>query len=152
MLREVEHDLWLWSTKLDSWACWLFHFLSCVCKKGSEVLLQERSILSREVWCCRTNLELFSRVVHIATVFVIVLCVTPDERHLFLESVPGLEVGSATRWRTTMLASSTLRNAFQRYWMPDDFVVVLQFPRRQVAEWRVDFKTTVGTLALMVGH
>lgn len=73
-----------------------------------------------------TNLEIDSKVVHVAAILVVLLCIAPDEAHFLLERVPGLEVGDIG-WRcAAMDTSCTLSYAFQRYWVPYDFVVVLE--------------------------
>ena len=61
----------------------------------------------------KTYLELLSRVVHVAAVFVVLLSIPPDERHLILEGIPGLEVCQLRGRRATVLAPATLCHALK---------------------------------------
>ena len=70
-------------------------------------------------------LQLGSQRIHVATIFVILLRITPDEAHLFCELIPVLEIAGTRRWRTTVLSTCALLYALQTNWMSDELVIVL---------------------------
>ena len=108
------------------------------------------STLSRTIVRNReaTNLELRSKIEHVATILVVRLRIAPDEAHFLLKRIPGLEIGDISGWCAAVNAFRAFRYALQRYWMPDDLVIVLQPACWEIAEWRIDFEAILRQLAL----
>lgn len=90
-----------------------------------------------------TDLEFVGQLIHVATIFVIISSIPPNEAHLVCKSIPSLEVRDIGRRRTTVLTASSFRHTFQTNAMLDDLVVVLEFARRQVSEREIYLKTPV---------
>ena len=111
------------------------------------------STLSRTIVRNReaTNLELRSKIEHVTTILVVRLRIAPDEAHFLLKRIPGLEIGDISGWCAAVNAFRAFRYAFQRYWMPDDLVIVLQPACWKIAERRINFETVLRQLAIN-GH
>ena len=73
-----------------------------------------------------TDLEFDGKIVHITAILVVILRIAPDEAHFLLKRIPSLEVGDISRRCAAMDSSGALSYAFQRHWMPYEFVVVLE--------------------------
>jgi hypothetical protein len=78
---------------------------------------------------------LTSKLVHLAAVFVVVLCIAPDEADLFFERIPGFEVGDSSMFVASMLAVDALAYLFERDGILDVSVVIFELSRRQIREW-----------------
>lgn len=67
-----------------------------------------------------------SKFVHLATVFVVVLCVAPNETDFLFERIPGFEVGDSSVFVASVLAVDTLAHLLERDRIFDVSVVILE--------------------------
>lgn len=91
-------------------------------------------------------LKLASELVNSAPILIVVTRIAPNEADLLLEGIPCLKIGDAS-WRVSaMLSTYPLLHALQRYWMPDEPVVIFQLPTGQVDEWGENLESSAQVL------
>lgn len=120
----MQHGFGSRCAELDLWLCGFVNDLLCHGQTFLEDLF-----------------ELLGQVENVASILVVLSCVAPDTRNLFLKRVPRLEVGLHCRCFAAVLSSYSLAHSGERHGLLDDLVVVGQGTGRKRDKGLEDFET-----------